>query len=205
MLPYERDQFLDSLKYLGIIQLGNHAENKQSRKGYPKELVSQTNLTIKMGELDAFERFSSFYSQQVHFDELLTTFFKQAVSLDACYKFLAKNHLGVLNTNDHHLPFVFLIVHDLVSVQTLKVYFIHAFQDCIRPWSFSLVGNELYVLNPVDSAIFPIGILDEHSSSWQISQPPLLKKSMSIIPMSRPLTVITLKVISQILVISSGG
>ncbi|CEP07476.1 hypothetical protein [Parasitella parasitica] len=43
-----------SLEYLGIIILGNHIGNKQSRQLYPKELASKTNKTIQMSVVDVF-------------------------------------------------------------------------------------------------------------------------------------------------------
>ncbi|KAG1466769.1 hypothetical protein G6F56_004626 [Rhizopus delemar] len=87
-----------SLEYLGIIILGNHIGNKQSRQLYPKELVSKTNKAIQMSVVDVFQKFLLFYAPL--FESL-------AVSLDECHTLLLKNSLKVKKTADPGLQFTF--------------------------------------------------------------------------------------------------
>lgn len=75
-----------SLEYLGIITVGDHIGNKQSRELYPKYLLQQTNKFLKPPSVDAFWKFCSFYSPP--FDAI-------AVSLDECDTLLLKNGLKV--------------------------------------------------------------------------------------------------------------
>lgn len=52
----------NSLEYLGIITLGNHIGNRQSREMYPKELVAETNKMMKPPVVDIFHKYEAFYS-----------------------------------------------------------------------------------------------------------------------------------------------
>ncbi|GAN08002.1 hypothetical protein MAM1_0185c07507 [Mucor ambiguus] len=213
-----------SLEYLGIITLGNHIGNRQSREMYPKELVAETNKMMKPPVVDMFHKYEAFYSPL--FDALAT-------SLDACHTLLLKNALRVKNTRDPTLQFGFdcfvillqainnellrlglstksyynadgivldnasgfelclletsgpyglmdegrettdhikaaygllsmlhTVAHkfihaDIEVFKKLKVCFVHAHQNQVRLWTFSLVGRHLYALTRVDSAIIP--------------------------------------------------
>ncbi|CEP12587.1 hypothetical protein [Parasitella parasitica] len=88
----------NSLEYLGIITLGNHIGNRQSREMYPKELVAETNKMMKPPVVDIFHKYEAFYSPL--FDALAT-------SLDACHTLLLRNALRVKNTRDPTLQFGF--------------------------------------------------------------------------------------------------
>ncbi|KAK4518517.1 uncharacterized protein ATC70_008735 [Mucor velutinosus] len=87
-----------SLEYLGIIIMGEHIGNKQSRQLYPKKLVSKTNKILQVPAVDVFQKFVSFYPP--FFESLI-------VSLDECHTLLLKNSLKVKITADPNLQFTF--------------------------------------------------------------------------------------------------